>query len=71
MESGGPINYNTYFVEAHYQPTYDTLVNLTGCATAIDTLDCVRHAPFDIINDFFLTRRTEVIGTLLLFWMEI
>lgn len=53
MESGGPINYNTYLVEADYQSTYDTLVNITGCATTIDTLDCVRHAPYHILNDFF------------------
>lgn len=54
MESGAPINYNTYRVEADYQPTYDALVNVTGC-NVIDTLNCLRHAPFDVVNNFFNT----------------
>lgn len=55
MESGGPINYNDFLVAADYQSQYDELVNLTGCSTAIDTLNCLRSAPFDIINSFFNT----------------
>lgn len=55
MQSGGPINYNTYKVEADYQPTYDALLDVTGCGIAVDTLDCLRHAPFSILNEFFNT----------------
>lgn len=53
MESGNPITYTSYDVEADYQPEYDTLVNMTECSTHIDTLDCLRHASYDTINNFF------------------
>jgi carboxylesterase type B len=53
MQSCNPIFYYSFDVEAAYQPAYDNLVNLTNCSTAIDTLDCLRHADYQIINDFF------------------
>ncbi|QIW99505.1 hypothetical protein AMS68_005023 [Peltaster fructicola] len=53
MESGNPITYFSYSVEADYQPEYDALVNMTGCADQIDTLDCLRNAPYATINNFF------------------
>ncbi|TIA07895.1 alpha/beta-hydrolase [Aureobasidium pullulans] len=53
MQSCNPIFYFSFDVEAAYQPAYDNLVNLTNCSTAIDTLDCLRHADYQIVNDFF------------------
>jgi len=34
----------------YYQPKYNAIVNATNCTQAIDTLDCLRHVPFSIIN---------------------
>ncbi|KAJ7666219.1 sterol esterase [Mycena polygramma] len=31
------------------QPQYDQLVAATNCTDATDTLDCLRHAPFDVL----------------------
>ncbi|KAK3110262.1 hypothetical protein LTR53_015626 [Teratosphaeriaceae sp. CCFEE 6253] len=50
MESGNPVNYQSYRDNEYWQPLYDSLVNQTGCTSAIDTLDCLRHVPFDVIN---------------------
>ncbi|KAK3615626.1 hypothetical protein LTR56_026484 [Elasticomyces elasticus] len=50
MESGNPVNYNSYREMDVWQPTYDSLVNVTGCTTAIDTLDCLRHVPYEELN---------------------
>lgn len=53
MESGNPVNYNAFKSIIDYQPTYDALVNATGCSNAIDNLDCLRQAPYDTVNNFF------------------
>nr|OQO23396.1 hypothetical protein B0A51_08947 [Rachicladosporium sp. CCFEE 5018] len=53
MESGNPVNYNAFKSVIDYQPIYDGLVNATGCNNAIDTLNCIRLASFDSINNFF------------------
>jgi carboxylesterase type B len=53
MQSGGPVPYRSYRVEADYQSKYNALLNLTGCTDALDNLDCLRKAPFDIINKYF------------------
>jgi len=34
-----------------YQATYDQLVNFTGCASAPDTLECLRAAPYATLVD--------------------
>jgi hypothetical protein len=33
------------------QPTYDFIVNKTGCSNSSDTLDCLRAAPFEVLLD--------------------
>jgi carboxylesterase type B len=61
MQSGGPVPYRSYRIEADYQPKYNTLLNLTGCANALDNLDCLRRAPFEVINTYFnATGQTNV-----------
>ncbi|KAL1582072.1 hypothetical protein WHR41_09255 [Cladosporium halotolerans] len=53
MQSGNPVAYNSYRSEIDYQPGYDALVNSTGCGNATDTLDCLRYAPYEQVNNFF------------------
>jgi carboxylesterase type B len=53
MESGNPVNYNSYSSVIDYQPGYDGLVNATDCGSAIDTLECVRYAPYELVNNWF------------------
>lgn len=53
MESGNPINYNSYRDNAYYQPMYDNITSQTNCAGAIDSLDCLRHLPFSTLNNIF------------------
>jgi carboxylesterase type B len=53
MQSGNPVNYNSYKSVIDYQPGYDGLVNATDCGSAIDTLECVRYAPYEQVNNFF------------------
>ncbi|KAH9835521.1 Type-B carboxylesterase lipase family [Teratosphaeria destructans] len=50
MESGNPINYNSYRTDEHYQPLYDALVANVSCTDTTDTLDCLRHVPFSTLN---------------------
>jgi carboxylesterase type B len=53
MQSCNPVFYYSFEVEAAYQEPYDNLVSLTNCSTAIDTLDCLRGADYQVINNFF------------------
>ncbi|KAK3672489.1 hypothetical protein LTR78_007539 [Recurvomyces mirabilis] len=53
MESGNPVNYNSYRTVQQYQPIYDSIVNATNCSAAIDTLNCLRSAPFATLNNLF------------------
>lgn len=53
MESCNPVFYYSFETQSYYQSAYDTLVHVTNCTTAIDSLDCLRRAPFDFVNDFF------------------
>ena len=50
MESGNPVNYNSYQDLSYWQPKYDQIVNNVSCSDAIDTLDCLRHVPFEQLN---------------------
>lgn len=50
MESGNPVNYVPYLSAGFYQPSYNTIVAQTGCATSIDTLSCLRRVPFAKLN---------------------
>ena len=34
-----------------YQATYDQLVRFTGCTSALDTLECLRAAPYAVLAD--------------------
>jgi carboxylesterase type B len=53
MESCNPVFYYSFETESYYQSAYDQLLNVTDCAAAIDSLDCLRRAPFERVNDFF------------------
>ncbi|KAF8992207.1 alpha/beta-hydrolase [Hymenopellis radicata] len=46
-ESGTAVGLR-YDVE-HTQASYDDIVNQTGCASSVDTLDCLRAAPYDVL----------------------
>lgn len=53
MQSGNPVNYNSFQTTDIYQPAYDDVVEQTGCAKATDTLDCLRSVPFEQLNALF------------------
>lgn len=51
MESGNSVMFKGNRGTDFYQPFYDTIVNNTGCANAIDTLGCLRALPFNTLNN--------------------
>lgn len=53
MESGNPINYNSYRDNTFYQPMYDNITDQTGCTNVTDSLDCLRHVSFAELNAIF------------------
>lgn len=55
MESGNPVNYNSYRDLETYQPLYENVTKLTGCNNSTDTLNCLRSVPFDTLNELFNT----------------
>lgn len=55
MESGNPVNYNTFRNNTYYQPMYDSIVSATGCTNSSSSLDCIRDLPFDQLNAVFNT----------------
>lgn len=55
MESGNPVPYQSYRDGAFYQPLYDGLVANASCQNATDTLDCLRHVPFQTLNNLLNT----------------
>jgi carboxylesterase type B len=57
MESGNSVPYSGLQGSDHYQPIYNTIVNATGCYGAIDTLQCLRNAPFNTLNAAINTSR--------------
>ncbi|KAF7366926.1 Carboxylic ester hydrolase [Mycena sanguinolenta] len=46
MDSGSPLWVGDI---THGQPSYDFIVEQTGCSHALDTLDCLRDAPVDTL----------------------
>lgn len=48
MQSGSPIPVGDI---TNGQSIYDGVVNSTGCARASDTLDCLRHVPYQELMD--------------------
>lgn len=50
MESGNSVPYRGSYGTDYYQPYYNTIVNNTGCANAVDTLSCLRALPFTTLN---------------------
>ncbi|KAF7366927.1 Carboxylic ester hydrolase [Mycena sanguinolenta] len=46
MDSGAPLWVGDI---THGQPSYDFIVEQTGCAHALDTLDCLREVPVDTL----------------------
>lgn len=55
MESGNPVNYNSYKTNIEYQPKFNDLLNRTNCTTALDRLDCLRKVPVQTIQNIFNT----------------
>lgn len=55
MQSGNPINYNSYKTNAFYQPKYNDLLKASNCADALDTLDCLRQIPEQQLQNLFNT----------------
>ena len=55
MESGNPVNYNSFRDMETYQPLYDNLTAQTGCANSTDSLACLRTVPYEDINALFNT----------------
>jgi carboxylesterase type B len=55
MESGNPVNYNSYRTVQQYQPLYNQLVKAADCWHAIDNLDCLRQVDFDTLNNLLNT----------------
>jgi carboxylesterase type B len=53
MESGNPVNYLPYRDAGFYQPSYDLIVNQTGCHNQTDTLGCLRTVPYAKLNAVF------------------
>jgi acetylcholinesterase len=47
MESGSPIPVSSI---THGQQYYDSIVSLTGCSGASDTLACLRTVPYDALK---------------------
>ncbi|KAF9003482.1 alpha/beta-hydrolase [Hymenopellis radicata] len=46
QESGTMVGYDF----EHLQASYDDIVNQTGCASSVDTLDCLRSVPYDVLR---------------------
>ena len=55
MESGNPVNYNSYKTDIEYQPKFNELLNATNCTEALDRLDCLRKVPVETIQNIFNT----------------
>ncbi|KAF2162880.1 hypothetical protein M409DRAFT_68850 [Zasmidium cellare ATCC 36951] len=53
MESGNPVNYNSYKTNIDYQPRFNDLLNRTNCTTSLDRLDCLRKVPVQTIQNIF------------------
>ena len=53
MESGNPVNYVPYRDAGFYQPSYNLIVNHTGCRNQSDTLNCLRSVPYAKLNAVF------------------
>ncbi|KJX94540.1 carboxylesterase family protein [Zymoseptoria brevis] len=48
MQSGNPVNYGAYKYD--YSERFQQVLNVTGCTTAGDKLDCLRSIPIDTLN---------------------
>ncbi|EMT66823.1 Lipase 4 [Fusarium odoratissimum] len=55
IESSSPLNVQTFATPTERQVHYDRIVNDTGCTGAVDTLGCLREAPFDKIKSALST----------------
>ncbi|KAL1311459.1 hypothetical protein AAFC00_004404 [Neodothiora populina] len=49
-QSGGPWFFGTYPSSEAQETTYQAMLNATNCTTAIDSVACLRAAPFDVLN---------------------
>ncbi|KAF4963180.1 hypothetical protein FSARC_8758 [Fusarium sarcochroum] len=53
MDSGSPIFYRPVFPSQHFQSSYNQLLNITGCNSSTDSLECLRHIPINQLNKMF------------------
>ncbi|PVH73308.1 putative extracellular lipase [Cadophora sp. DSE1049] len=52
-QSGGPWFFGTYTTGEEDEATYQSILTATNCTTSHDTLQCLREAPFDVLNTAF------------------
>jgi acetylcholinesterase len=48
LQSGSATS-TLYKTDEEYQPSYDSVVNSTGCSSLASTLDCLRNPPTDTL----------------------
>ncbi|KAM0542980.1 hypothetical protein ACHAPJ_012537 [Fusarium lateritium] len=53
MDSGSPIFYRPVFPPQHFQSSYDQLLNVTGCNSSTNSVQCLRGVPIDHLNKIF------------------
>ena len=49
-ESGGPFSAYAFPNASQREEKFETLLNITGCAKATDSLDCLRTIPAELVN---------------------
>lgn len=52
-ESGGPFGYQSYESSTSREEYYNSVLNVTGCSTANNTLACLRAAPNEALDEIF------------------
>ncbi|EPS35855.1 hypothetical protein H072_10683 [Dactylellina haptotyla CBS 200.50] len=55
MQSGGPIWVRPFAFPDTFQDRYYYVLNATGCLDALDSLDCLRSVPLEILQPVFAT----------------
>jgi acetylcholinesterase len=57
MESGNPVSYQALNGTDFYEPRYQAVVEAAGCNEEADTLDCLRHVPYTVLNNILNTTK--------------
>ncbi|KAF9019189.1 alpha/beta-hydrolase [Hymenopellis radicata] len=61
QESGTMVGYDFELLQA----SYDDIVNQTGCASSVDTLDCLRSVPYDVLFAVSEPHATDILGPII------